>query len=140
MAHPDLEELLNALLPFAQQQLARRGAFLPFGAQMTANGEVSLGASYTGEDPSQATDLLDMLVRGFQQEATSGRIRAAAVCVDVLVTPPGSTTKMDAICVQLEHREGGDVMVYVPYRKGWFGRVKYGELFATEGLRRIFAS
>ncbi len=34
MAHPDLDELLNALLPFAQQMLTKRGEFFPFGTGM----------------------------------------------------------------------------------------------------------
>ncbi|MEA2711218.1 MAG: hypothetical protein QOF78_3819 [Phycisphaerales bacterium] len=44
MANPDLDELLNALIPFAQQMLAEHGEFFPFGASMDAKGESSVRA------------------------------------------------------------------------------------------------
>jgi len=40
MAHPDLDQLLNAVLPFAQQMLSKHGEFFPFGASMTIDGEI----------------------------------------------------------------------------------------------------
>jgi hypothetical protein len=39
MAHPDLDQLLNAGLKFAQEMLAKRGAFFPFGCSMNIEGE-----------------------------------------------------------------------------------------------------
>jgi hypothetical protein len=40
MAHPELDELLDTLLPFAQQMLQKHGEFFPFGAAMTSSGEI----------------------------------------------------------------------------------------------------
>lgn len=34
MAHPDLDTLVNQLFWFAQEMLAKRGAFHPFGASI----------------------------------------------------------------------------------------------------------
>src|SRR5215470_10846270 len=42
--HPDSDRLLSAVFPFAQQMLAKRGTFLPFGATVLADGNVALAA------------------------------------------------------------------------------------------------
>ena len=41
----ECEELLNALLPFAANQLKKHGEFYPFGAVLTNDGEISLLSS-----------------------------------------------------------------------------------------------
>jgi hypothetical protein len=130
MPHPDLEELLNMLVPFAQQMLSKHGEFYPFGATMTSSGEIVANAGHTGEEQPEPQDVIKLLSKGFQQEAASGNIRAAGMCVDIRTTPPGQTEKTDAICVTLEHQSGEAVDVCVPYKKGLLGRMKYGQLFA----------
>jgi hypothetical protein len=50
VAHPDLDQLLNALLRFAQDQVVKHGSFLPFGATMTTEGEIRLAAAHLGDD------------------------------------------------------------------------------------------
>jgi hypothetical protein len=138
VAHPDLDELLNALLPFAKDQVAKRGSFLPFGATMTTGGEIRLAAADLGDAPADATAVIDLLVRGFQKDAAASAIRAAGTCVDVRVVPPGSSEKSDAICAQLEHATGHCADVFLPYKKGLLGRIKFGDLFAVAGSSRVF--
>lgn len=139
MAHPDLDELLNALIPFAQQMLAKHGEFFPFGAAMSADGTVESQAAYTGNEQPPSQQLIDMLAQGFREDANSGRIRAAAICYDVRTIPPGQTKKTDAICVSAEHQNGEAANVFLPYQKGWFGKISYGELFGSERQREFFA-
>ncbi|MBO0723627.1 MAG: hypothetical protein J2P41_22575 [Blastocatellia bacterium] len=138
MAHPDLDTLLNPLLSLAQQVLAKRGAFIPFGASMKSNGDIAMVGGYLGEDQLEPVAIIELIVQGLQQDADMGKIRAAGVCIDMRVVPPGSTEKTDAICVQLEHISGECVDVYLPYRKGWLGRYKYGQIFAGPRDSRIF--
>jgi len=45
-----MDALLDSLLPFAQQQLAKHGEFLPFGSVMTTAGDVTLVAGSTGDE------------------------------------------------------------------------------------------
>lgn len=130
MPQPDLEELLNMLVPFAQQMLSKHGEFFPFGATMTSSGELVANAGYTGEEQPEPKEVIELLTKAFQSEAASGKIRAAGICVDIRTVPPGATEKTDAICVSLEHQSGEAVDVCIPYKKGLFGRMKYGELFA----------
>jgi hypothetical protein len=78
---PDLDAVLNALLPFAQQMLAKHGEFFPFGASMSAEGEVAAVAAEPGEAMSAAA-VIEMLEKGFRETATAGGIRAAGICYD----------------------------------------------------------
>ena len=138
MPHPDLEELLNFLIPFAQEMLAKNGEFYPFGAASDAQGEVAAQAADTGEEQPDSNDVIAMLVAGMREEAKRGEIRAAGICYDARVVPPGKTEKTDAIACRLEHASGEAVVTFVPYRKGFMGRYKYDDLFASEGDQAIF--
>jgi hypothetical protein len=83
MAHPDLDTVLNALLPFAQQMLVRHGEFHPFGASMTVSGEVSLAAGITETEKAESMTVIEMLTSAFRQQATDGLIRATSVSTRV---------------------------------------------------------
>ncbi|MBI2190810.1 MAG: hypothetical protein HYU36_02350 [Planctomycetes bacterium] len=139
MAHPDLDELLNALYSFAQEMLAKHGEFHPFGVSLSRDGEMALEQGYTGDEHPPSEQMIDTLVGGLRAMAGKQEIRAAGICLDVRVTPPGTTEKSDAICARLEHENGEAVEVYLPYRKGWFGKIKYGEIFAGRGESKVFA-
>jgi hypothetical protein len=131
MAHPDLDELLNVALEFAQKMLKEHGEFYPFGASMGADGKIAMDAVSTGEEKPPPQELLGLLAESYAKRANTGELRAAAICVDVRVPPPGSKAKTDAIQVGLGHANGEAVTVFLPYQKGWFGRVRYGNLFAS---------
>ena len=60
MAHPDLNELLNALLPMAQMLLTNQGEFLPIGAIMLSDGEIRhVGAQIEGNNYPGSQPLID---------------------------------------------------------------------------------
>ena len=99
MAHPDLDTVLNALLPFAQQMLVKHGEFHPFGASMTVSGEVSLAAGMPETEKAESMTVIEMLTSAFRQQATDGLIRATGICFDARVVPPSASEKVDAIAV-----------------------------------------
>lgn len=140
MANPDFEQLLDVLLPFAQQMLAKHGEFYPFGATIDTSGKLALAASYTGSEKPESQECIDMLSGGFRREAEQGAIRACGICYDVRTIPPGQTEKVDAVCISFEHNSGEAVKVLLPYRKGVKGGIKYGELFACKGQKSVFGS
>jgi hypothetical protein len=139
MANPDLETLLNVVLPFAEGQLAEQGGFHPFGAVLNADGDVAPSAAWTGEEQPDPNELIDVMLAGFRQQAADGLIRAAVVCLDGRVILPDTETRSDAICAQLEHVSGECVTVCQPYTRPETGEVTYGELFAVADEPRIFA-
>jgi hypothetical protein len=104
MAHPDLNELLNALLSMAEMLLTKQGEFLPIGAVMLSDGEFRhVGGKIEGDDHPGSQPLIDLLTETFQKEAARGKLRAAGICYDVLTVQPGKNQKQDAICCGLEH-------------------------------------
>jgi hypothetical protein len=135
----DLDALLNSLLPFAQDMLRKHGEFLPFGAVMTTDGAIGLVAGDAGEEHPPSQEVIDLLADGMRARAEAGEITAAGICFDVrLRTPDGKAT--DAIQVSLEHRAGDAASVLMPYSKGRFTGLKFGELSSAPGERRVFAS
>ncbi len=139
MARPDLDALLNSALPFAQQMLAKQGGFQPFGVSMNAAGQLKQNAAHTGVEHPSSQELIDMLSGGFRSQAAKGELKAIGVCLDSRTIPPGGTEKVDAICVRMEHADGEAVDVFSPYRKGWFGKITFSDLFAAPGQRSVFA-
>jgi hypothetical protein len=133
----DLDALLVPLLEFAQEMLRKHGEYLPFGNVMTTNGDIELVAGYTGSEQPPSQDVIDLLLGGARSRAATGEIRAAGICYDVrLRTEDGKPT--DAIAVSLEHRAGDAVQVLLPYSKGRFTGLRFGDLTAGPGEQRIF--
>lgn len=138
MAHPDLDQLLDALLPFAQKCLVERGEFYPFGAVVSQTGELVLQAAHGGDEPPPALEGLETLEGLLRTQAADGEIRAAGLCVAVRTQPPGQTKKIDAIHVGLEHQAGESVSVFLPYEKRWLRKPRFGELYATTREARFW--
>jgi|HubBroStandDraft_1064217.scaffolds.fasta_scaffold350090_1 hypothetical protein len=129
----DLDGLLNTTLPFAQQQLDKRGALLPFGAVVDRDGTVRLTAAYDGAELPASHDLLNSLHEGARSQRAS--IRAAAFVADVTV--PGEPS--DAIRVDVEHADGVAIAVLLPYSKRRLGRgIDYEPLRAAPGERHVW--
>ena len=138
MAHPDLNQLLNSLLPFAKRMLAEHGEFYPFGSTMKPNGEIVAVGAYDGDEHPPSQNLIDFMTQAFSQQAKTGQLRAAAICYDVRTIPPGQTEKCDAVCASLEHQSGEAVNVFVPYQKATDGGIRYMQLFATARTPQFF--
>lgn len=110
MAQNDLDVLLNSVLPFAEQTLAKYGELFPFGAGVDVGGQVAMLAadSGLGEHPA-SNQVLDALYEGARAEAASHR--AVAFVADVRAN--GS----DAVRIELEHREGVALVLLIPYSR-----------------------
>ena len=131
-AQNDLDGLLDAALPFAQEMLAKHGEFLPYGAATTSSGETKLIAADPdeGEQPDSMSALAT-LVEGLQVERDA--LRSTALVSDVRLA------ESDAIRVELEHLEGHSIVVLLPYRKKRLRRdIEYGTSSAEAGERQIW--
>jgi len=129
----DLDGLLEACLPFAQEMLDKHGEFIPYASAITSSGETKLvaGDPGEGEQPSSAA-VLQVLVEGLRAERDT--MRAAAVVSDVRLSDS------DAARVEVEHQEGQAIVVFLPYRKKRLRRgVEYGEITAGQGDRQVWA-
>ena len=139
MAHPDLNELLNTLLPIAQMLLQKQSEFYPIGAIMFSDGEIRhVGAKIEGDDHPPSQSLIDLLTETFRKEAAKGKLRAAEICYDALTIPPGKNRKQDAICCGLEHCPGETLDVFTPYVRTADGNFEYHEIFAAKRVPQFF--
>jgi hypothetical protein len=131
-AQEDLDNLLNVVLPLAQELLGKNGQFYPFGASISADGEASLTAAdpALGDHP-QPDQVLAGLYDGARADAAGNR--AAAFVVDVLAN--GS----DAVRVELEHRDGIALVVLVPYQPSTLNRVpKFEQMSVSPGEPQVW--
>jgi hypothetical protein len=139
MAEPkeEIEQLLNYLLPVAEEQLNKDGAFLPYAAMLDTDGEVKSVSAESG--PEDVGDLLLALHTELREQAAEGAIRASGIAADVTLTDPDSGDVTDAVQLELDHADTEAVDVYVPYANGEAG-IKFGELVAAAGQAPIFES
>jgi hypothetical protein len=79
----------------------------------------------------------DGLYGELRKWASEGRIRAAAVCLDVRLREPVET---DAICVHVEHADAEGLRVIAPYAKEGVQPAAFGDPFVDPAEREIFAT
>jgi hypothetical protein len=143
MATPesDIEELMNGLIPFAQQMLEKNGEFFPYGGALTPSGELSFVADYDGKGCPSSQALIDLLKDGFKEAAKQGKYKATGIVFDAKVTPPGKTEKTDALVITLDHKDNYSIIAFIPYKlkRSLLKRVvDFGEHYFIDGAKDIF--
>ncbi len=133
MASEDLNALYNEARGFAEYMLLTHGEFIPFGVSMSSDGKITQVAGDLGIEHPKSAEMVEFLQASFAQSANLGSIRAAGVCLDMYVVPPGQQQKTDAICIRLAHVSGETVEVFVPYSRDNQGAFQLGQPFATAG-------
>jgi hypothetical protein len=127
-AKPDLQAVSGPLFEFAEQQVQKRGAFLPFGATLEPDG-VALKAAATETEVASSDEVLPLLHEGLRSSLTSDT-RAVAVCEWVKITPTGGD-QTDAVKVLVEHANGLCVAFYRPMRKKLLGKWQVGDMLVV---------
>jgi len=138
MAHPDIDRLLNVLLPLAKQMLLNTGEFFPQGVTLDNEGMPAMSAPYKGKEQPTVDQVIAQLMEGLRTKAATGTITAAGLCLDAWVALPDTSVKTDAIEVRLEHITGDAVRVFLPYTKSVEDQHQFGELFAVAWPGGIF--
>jgi hypothetical protein len=133
-----LEMLIGAALPFAQQMLKAHGEYFPFGATMDAQGKISQVGADTGSEHPASADIIALLKGAYRKNGLEEKIIACALVYDVRTVPPGATEKSDAVAIDLNHRDGLSVTMYYPYRIEADKSVVFGTAFAAKGPSDIF--
>ena len=134
-AQEDLDELLNAVLGFAQQQLSAHGEFYPYAAAIDSEGEVVMIAARPdpNDEHPRSADVVAACLGTLTDRRQ--RIRAGAIVTDVRVQDGG-----DAIRVDLEHAEGHAHTVLQPYTKKRLSKkIEFGQLRAQARQRQIWS-
>ena len=134
----ECQRLLDVLLPFAAQVLSEHGEFFPFGATMSAAGEIEGAAGWTGEEAPPTEEIIAALEQGFRAGAKEGRFRATGLAFDAEVSPPGQSESCDAIACKIDHRDDYSIIVYFPYTRSESGELEVAPPFAGGGENAIF--
>lgn len=132
------EILLDALLPFAEDQLKKHREFYPIAAVLRSDDSVELTDVFDGSEHPDTKDVLDSLVRLHRQAAAEGEIKASGIAWNASVRLPEGRPS-DGIVIRLEHQDDYSVIVVKPYKIGLFKKVCFGNLFAVEGKHDIFS-
>jgi len=140
MAEPtdEIQELLNFLLPYAEQMLNQHGEFYPYAAALDSDGELNAVGTDVDDESPDVGELLLALHEGLREQAAEGAIRASGIAADVTLTDPDSGETTDAVQVELDHADADAVDIFVPYETEAEG-IKFGELVAAEGREPVFA-
>ena len=137
MDRRQLDDVLEALLPFAHRLLDKHGEFFPFGAAMGRDGKISMVAGDTGTEHPPSDEVMDVIRAAMKRERD--KYVAVGLCYDVRVRAIAGDAPTDANCVSLEHRDGLAVAVVEPYAKRGT-KIEYGSLSAQQGRKTVFGS
>jgi hypothetical protein len=135
MDRRQLDDVLDALLPFAHQLLDKHGEVFPFGAAMRRDGKVSMVAGDTGTEHPPSDEVMELIRAAMKRDRD--KYVAVGLCYDVRVRTSAGAPPTDAICVALEHRDGMAVDVVEPYAKRG-NKLEYGSLSAQQGRKIVF--
>jgi len=124
----DVDRMIGPLFEFGEQQIRKRGQFLPYGATLFQSGEIGLQAGTSGEEFESTIEVLPVLHDALRARVKEGGIAAIAVCewVNIVLTDGQPT---DAMKVLVEHERGLTVAFYVPCHKSFVGGWQFGEMF-----------
>ena len=133
----EAQELMDSVLPFAEQMLNKHGEFIPYGGAMKSNGEIISVAGTDGEEQPKSANITEILQDGFRNEAKNGTYKATAIVYDVRIRSPETGDASDAIAIALDHKSGYSVVVLLPYTLE-NGQLEYGQISAQAGENSVF--
>lgn len=130
------QQLMDAVLPFAQQMLTEHGEFFPYGGAMNSAGEIISVTAYEGNENLPSSELIEFLNKAFRGAAAKKEYKATALVYDVRISLP-SGEPSDAIALNLDHESGYSVIVLLPYTLS-NGKLEFGQIAAQKGKGSIF--
>src|SRR5580698_6875583 len=111
----DANELLNASVSYAKRMLRKYGEFGPFGYRLNEDGNAVMEKIAQQEMPADAALLLSLLRQQLAEKAHRGILSSAAMASNVTIAKASEEGYVDAIMIEIEHRGGYSVKVFVPY-------------------------
>lgn len=132
----DYDALLERMLTLIEKWLQERDGFLPCGASISTDGELT--GQIVGADESSTTEsVMHMLFDSLQARAQAGGIRATCICYDGGFEEDGEF--VPAIVIILEHIQGPATIFHRPYRKNPDGTYGYAQMEGERVQSEIFA-
>jgi hypothetical protein len=131
----DADKLFAFVMTYAQAWLLREPELVPFAATMDEGGECA--HLFADPDVRDSRPRREVLTEGIRNATAYGRLRAAALCVQVVLAPKGEPP-FDAIMIYLEHVQGLAMQVVVPMQRTAGGEAAYAPARASRGVPNTF--
>lgn len=135
-AQTDVDSLSRVALDYVADLMERQGSFQPFGVVVERSGELGIVdvalASQEEVDSTTPEQMVEQLSRTLSAQ---DNVRAAAIATDA----HAPDLRSEAVHLSLEHRDGVDLAVVVPYRTRK-GKLEYAEPLSAEPLVRIWSA
>ncbi len=124
----DLLKLINASKDFAEKLLIDYKEFYPFGAIIDTSGKAKTVAySKDDNDFPESLTIINGLTKHLDKRLNENDILAYAIVYDAYIKEKG----MDAICIQLKHRESiENLTCYYCYKINTEGALTYYEAWS----------
>lgn len=139
---PELNEMLNAVLPFAQDMLVKEGGFYPFAVTMDGEGEMTAKSYEIDDEDTEPERVLFALAEEVRKETAEEALRAVALCWDARIQAGDEEELRDAVAVAVETPAGEAVEVFVPYGPALDpegeGTIIFGDAVAAERRPSLF--
>jgi hypothetical protein len=149
------QQLMYALMPYAEKMLGENGGFMPYAGVMTPDDEIHVMQFTSEGNEAEAKDIFDYANVALREGAQQGKWTATALVADVNVDRPDETgdeasnvtpeqqvqsegqNTVQAVSFAVDDNEGTSVEVFFPYTVA-NGTVNFGTAFAQAGAGRIF--
>lgn len=125
----DLQAVSRPLFEFGEEQIRKRGGFLPVGAKLDATGQVRLLTAISEREAATSEDILSMVLDGLAHAATDASVVEVATMEWVRISG-ANHAEQPAIKVQVHHRRGFAVTFYVPAVRHPVGGWAFGDMIA----------
>lgn len=136
---PDLDALLDTVLPAAQERLRKTHHLVPFAARLDAKGGVHLEEYCLTTVKARTPEAMQALLECLRHHAQKGDLRAAAICACGPARHPEHHEMHESIIVTLEHHAGLAARVCQPFHQDFLGLYHFGTLFTLPSESSIFA-
>ena len=94
----ECEDVLNAVMPFAEEVLTKHREFFPFGGTMSTDGEIAHTGGWTGDEHPASAEVIRVTRKGIPCRRCTRRIQgdSSGVRISVLFRLASKTNKMQS--------------------------------------------
>ncbi len=133
-----MDILANEIIHTAKYLLEKQGEFFPIAQVITKEGIPEPIGIWEGEEHPKSQDLIDRFINFLKSRSKNGEITASAISYDIRIKDKAGNRVTDAICAKIENNKGEAIEIHVPYKKGLFGKISYGQAVVCAGENTIF--
>jgi hypothetical protein len=134
-----IEKLKQYVIKYAETYLKEFGEFYPFGFTVDKQENVKPFDIYFGEEHPASSDVIENLEKAYKTlvETNQNEYKIISICSDVLVIPPYSENKIDALEIRINYLPNECINYYVPYKRNEDGTILFLKEYSEAGTLNI---